>query len=100
MRKMRFWLPLVYCLVALGAWLDFARLPPDGLSSIGLWIVVFPAAILDLALRPADESRSSIFLPNGHGYYAGHAIFFAASVAIIALLLYAAGAAFDRRGQG
>jgi hypothetical protein len=36
-------------------------------------------------------------MPDGHGYYGNHAIFFTASVFIIALLLYALGAAMDRQ---
>ncbi len=89
-------LPAVYCAVALGAWLDFARLPPDGLASIGLWLVVFPIAVLDIALRPTDAPGSSVFMPNGNGYYGDHAIFFSVSVFIVALVLFALGAAIDR----
>jgi hypothetical protein len=97
MRRLRLWLPLIYCLVALGAWIDFARLPPDGLASLGLWLVVFPVAALDLLFRSADRPGSSIFMPDGHGYYGDHAIFFSISVALIAAVLYAVGAVLDRR---
>jgi hypothetical protein len=97
MRRLRLWLPLIYCLIALGAWVDFARLPPDGLASLGLWLVVFPIAVLDILLRPAESPGSSIFIPEGHGYYGDHAIFFAVSVALIAAILYAIGALLDRR---
>jgi hypothetical protein len=96
-RRFSFWLPLTYCVIALGAWLDFARLPPDGLASLGLWLVVFPVAALDIALRPSDDPGGSIFMPDGHGYYGNHAIFFSVSVALIAVILCVVGAAIDRR---
>lgn len=99
MRRFSVWLPLIYCLIALGAWLDFARLPPDGLASLGLWLVVFPVAILDVAFRPSDDPGGSFFMPDGHGYYGDHAIFFSVSVALIALVLCLIGAAIDR-GRG
>lgn len=97
MRRMRIWLPAIYLLIALGAWIDFARLPPDGLASLGLWLVVFPIAILDILLRPSESSGSSILMPDGHGYYGDHAIFFSLSVLTLAIMLYAIGAAIDRR---
>lgn len=94
--RVRLILPIVYLAVALGAWIDFSHLPPDGLASLGLWLVVFPIALLDVALRPADAPGSSVFMPHGHGYYGDHAIFFSVSVFIISILLYALGAAIDR----
>ena len=48
-------LPALYLVIALGGWLDFARLPPDELANLGLMLVVFPVTALDLALRPADD---------------------------------------------
>lgn len=97
MRGLKLWLPLIYCLIALAAWVDFARLPPDGLASLGLWLVVFPIAAMDIFLRPADKPGSSIFLPDGYGYYGDHAIFFTISVALIAAVLFVIGALIDRR---
>jgi len=95
-RRFQLILPILYCVVALGAWLDFARLPPDGLASLGLWLVVFPIMLLDLALRPSSAPQKSVFMPDGHGYYGNHAIFFSISVLVIAILLYALGTAIDR----
>lgn len=94
-------LPAVYLLVALGAWIDFARLPPDGLANLGLMLVVLPVALLDLALRPADSPGSSVLIPDGWGYYADHAIFFAISVAVLASVLFLLGRFIDawRRGK-
>lgn len=97
MRRLRLWLPLIYCGIALGSWVDFARLPPGGLSNLGLWLTVFPVAALDILLRPADKPGSSIFMPDGYGYYGDHAIFFTISAAIIAAILFVIGALIDRR---
>ena len=95
--KFRYLLPGLYMLVAIGAWVDFARLPPDGLASLGLWLVVFPVAILDLMLRSAERPGASVFIPDGLSYYPAHAVFFAASVTILSLLLYVFGRWIDRR---
>lgn len=97
MRGLKLWLPLIYCGIALVAWIDFARLPPDGLANLGLWLTVFPIAALDILLRPADKPGSSVFMPDGYGYYGDHAIFFAVSVALIAAVLYGLGTVLDRR---
>jgi hypothetical protein len=96
LKKARLILPVVYLVVALGAWLDFASLPPDGLASLGLWLVVFPIALLDIALRSSAAPGSSVFMPDGHGYYGDHAIFFSVSVLIMAVLLYVLGGYIDR----
>ena len=97
MENLKLWLPLIYLLIALATWINFVRLPPDGLASLGLWLVVFPVMLLDLALRPSHQPGTSIFLPDGFGYYVDHAIFFWISVAIIALVLFALGYLIDRR---
>ena len=97
MENLRFWLPLIYLIIALVTWLNFIRLPPDGLASLGLWLVVFPVLILDLIFRPSDKAGSSIFLPDGYGYYLNHAIFYSVSVALIAVGLFAIGCLIDRR---
>ena len=94
-------LPLVYCAIALVAWLDFSRLPPDGLANVGLMLVVLPVTLLDLALRPSDAPGSSVLIPDGYGYYADHAMFFGPSVIVIALGLWWLGSYFDgRRAAG
>jgi hypothetical protein len=90
-------LPALYMVIALGAWLDFARLPPDGLANLGLMLVVLPVTALDLALRPASNPGHSIFMPERFGYYGNHAVFFAAGVLVVASLLWIVGAAIDRR---
>ena len=95
--KLRFILPGVYSAIAGLAWWDFSRLPPDGLANLGLMAVVFPVSVLDVVLRPSSAPGTSMFMPSGLGYYAGHAVFFATSVAIIATGLGWLGAWLDRR---
>ena len=95
--KLRLLLPGAYALIALCAWIDFARLPPDGLANLGLMLVVLPVTLLDLALRPAEASGSSLFIPDRWGYYPDHAIFFGVSVAVITTALFALGLWIDRR---
>ena len=95
--KLKIVLPAAYCAVALLAWIDFARLPPDGLANLGLMLVVFPITLLDLALRPADAPGSSVLMPDSLGYYADHAVFFGCSVLVIAAALWWLGRYLDRK---
>lgn len=95
--KLRLILPGVYSAIAGLAWWDFSRLPPDGLANLGLMAVVFPVSVLDIMLRPSSAPGTSVFMPSGLGYYTGHAVFFATSVAIMAAALGALGAWLDRR---
>jgi hypothetical protein len=90
-------MPAGYCAVALAAWLDFARLPPDGLSNLGLMLVVLPVTLLDLALRPESAPGSFVLMPDSLGYYASHAVYFGGGVFVIASLLAWVGASIDRR---
>jgi hypothetical protein len=95
--RLRFILPSLYFLFAIGAWIDFARLPRDGLANLGLMLVVFPVTLLDLYLRPSGASGSSVFIPNSYGYYYDHAVFFGISVSLIAGALFLLGRLIDRR---
>lgn len=95
--KLKLVLPAAYCAVALLAWIDFSRLPPDGLANVGLMLVVLPVTLLDLALRPADAPGSFVLMPDSLGYYADHAVYFGVSVLVIAAALWWLGAWFDRR---
>lgn len=95
--KFRWWLPGIYAVLAIGAWLDFARLPPDGLANLGLMLMVLPITLLDLALRPADAPGDSVFVPDRFGYYGDHAVFFGVSAAILTLVWHFIGRWIDRR---
>ena len=90
-------LPAAYLAIAALAWLDFIRLPPDGLANLGLMLVVLPVTLLELALRPASAPGEFVLMPSGLGYYGAHAVFFWSSVALIAALLALLGAMIDRR---
>lgn len=97
--RLRIVLPAAYCAVAFLAWLDFWRLPPDGLANVGLMLVVFPVTLLDLALRPAGNS-DFVLMPDSFGYYGNYAIFFGVSVVVIAAFLWRIGLFLDRRRAG
>jgi len=94
--KARYVLPALYLVAASGAWVDFMRLPPDGLASIGLMIVVFPIALLDLCLRPEGHAEESTLIPNKWGYYADYSVFFWVGVFIMSVALYGVGRLIDR----
>ena len=90
-------LPAAYCAVAGLAWVDFLRLPPDGLANLGLMLVVLPVTALDLLLRPSSSPGSFVLMPEGLPYYQAHALFFWPSVAAIAALFWLLGRWLDRR---
>jgi hypothetical protein len=90
-------LPAIYCIIAALAWIDFARLPPDGLANVGLMLAVLPVTLLDLALRGLLGLARSPLMPSQLGYYRAHAVFFAGSVTAIATALLLLGRRIDRR---
>ena len=95
--KLKIIIPAAYLAVATLAWLDFSRLPADGLANVGLMLVVLPATLLDLALRPSSAPGEFVLMPEGLGYYAAHAVFFWVSAIVIAGALALLGAWIDRR---
>ena len=95
--KLRILLPCLYLAVALLAWVNFWLLPPDGLANVGLMLVVLPATILDLLLRPSDSPGSPVLVPDRFGYYCDHAVFFWISAVAIAAVLWWIGGILDRR---
>ena len=90
-------LPGAYCSVAGLAWIDFVRLPPDGLANLGLMLVVLPVTALDLALRSSSSPSSSVLMPGSLPYYQAHAVFFWPGVAAIAAGFWLLGRWLDRR---
>ena len=95
--KYKIMLPTVYAAAALLAWLDFSRMPPDGLANVGLMMMAAPITLLDLALRPSTAPGSFVLMPDSLGYYGNHAVFFAGSVLVIATSLWLLGAWIDGR---
>ena len=94
--KFRILLPAAYLVIAAAVWVDFMRLPPDGLASAGLMLVVLPVTLLDLALRRSDAPGISVFIPDRLTYYPAHTVFFGTSVACIAVVLWLLGVWIDR----
>ena len=94
--KVRMILPAVYLVIAAAVWLEFMRLPPDGLASAGLMLVVLPVTLLDFAFRCSDAPGISVFIPDGLSYYPAHAVFFGTSVACVAVVLWLLGVSIDR----
>ena len=80
--------PGLYLAFAVYAWIDFMRLPKDGLANIGLMIVTLPVTVVGLVLSWAVGSSKFVLLPDGLGYYGDHAVYYWPSVIITALLVY------------
>lgn len=97
--RAQLWLPAPYCLIALFAWMDFVKRPPDGLANLGLVLIVFPYTMLDDALGSWLNVRESVLMPSGHGYIRDHAIFFGGGVLFVTLLLFLAGTIIDWLSQ-
>ena len=97
--KWKIVLPAVYLALALYAWMDFTRTNHDGLANVGLMLVVFPVTVLGLILGWAVGETSFVLLPDGFGYYGDHAIFYAPSVLLIAVVFWYLGRRIDRAGR-
>ena len=90
-------LPTIYMGCAAYAWIDFARLPPDGLANLGLMLAVLPITLVDLSLGQLLGADQSLFIPSDLGYYRAHAVFFAPSAALMTLAFFLLGRIIDRR---
>lgn len=95
--KWKIALPAAYLALALYVWVDFMRTNPDGLANLGLMLMVFPVTIVGLILGWALGEGSFMLLPDGLDYYAGHAVFYAPSVLLIAAGFWYIGNRIDRR---
>ncbi len=95
--RLKFILPALYLGLALYVWIDFMRLPPDGLANLGLMIVTFPITILGLLLTWALGAREFVLLPSSFDYYTDHALYYWPSVSVVAALLYWVVAALSQR---
>jgi hypothetical protein len=78
-----------YLGIALFAWIEFLRLPPDGLANVGLFLVTFPIAFVGLAVTELLGVSSFALMPNRFGYVWDHAAYYFPAVMVTALLLYA-----------
>jgi hypothetical protein len=97
--KLKTILPGIYLAIAAVAWLDFMRLPPDGLANIGLMLVVLPVTLIDLALRPADKPGTFVLMPDGLGYYGDHAVYFFGGVLLVSAGLCLLGGYIDKKRE-
>ena len=79
----------LYVALAIYAWIDFMRLPTDGLANVGLMIVTLPVTLVGLVLSWAVGLSKFVLWPDGFGYYGNHAVYYWPSVLITAVLLYA-----------
>ena len=86
--RLKFLLPMLYIGLALYVWIDFTRLPPDGLANVGLMIVTLPVALVGLLLTWVVGGTDFILSPRGFGYYNDHALYYWPSVILIAVVLY------------
>jgi hypothetical protein len=69
---------------------------PDGLANLGLMLVVLPVTVAGLFIGWLADQESFVLLPDGLGYFGDHALFYAPSVALIALALWLLGRWIDR----
>jgi hypothetical protein len=94
--RLRFILPMLYLAFAAYAWVDFARLPPDGLANLGLLLVTLPVTLAGLLLTSLAGAESFVLLPSGHGYLLDHLIYYVPAVVVTAFPLWGVGRAIDR----
>lgn len=81
-RKLKFIIPGIYLLIGIVVWIDFSRLPPDGLANVGIALYTLPAFLL---ARLLTERDFPFFEGN---YYTAHAIYFSISVLLLAVVFY------------
>jgi hypothetical protein len=94
--RLAVWLPALYLTLAIYVWVDFARLPPDGLANLGLMLVTAPVALAGLLIGAISGASDFVLLPSGHGYLTDHAIYYVPAVAITAIVLWLFGGLIDR----
>jgi hypothetical protein len=95
--RWKYVLPALYLALALYAWIDFTRLPPDGLANFGLGLMTLPITALGLLLTLALGKTGFVLLPGGLGYYTAHAVYFWPSALLITALLYGICSYLSRR---
>ena len=66
--------PALYLGLAIYTWINFTRLPPDGLANIGLMVVTLPITLVVLMLTWVSGAKDFVLLPDRLGYYGAHAL--------------------------
>lgn len=82
--RLQILVPLVYLLGAIIVWIDFMRLPPDGLANVAIGLYTFPIMLL----AGAFTERSFPYVSSSLGYYQAHTVYFLISTLIIAAFLF------------
>ena len=98
-RRFQIALPALYTAFAIYAWVDFINTNPDGLANIGLFVVTAPVTIAALIVSGLI-GRSSMLMPQGHGYIGDHALYYIPAVAMTAILCWVIGRGLDRMLAG
>lgn len=98
-RRFQIALPALYTAFAIYAWVDFINTNPDGLANIGLFVVTAPVTIAALIVGGLI-GRSSMLMPQGHGYIGDHALYYIPAVAMTAILWWVIGRGLDRMLAG
>ena len=93
--QLRWWLPALYFAFAIYAWIDFTRINHDGLANVGLFLATLPVTLIVLLVGTAT-GRSSMWMPEGHGYLGDHALYYFPAVLMTTALAWLAGRAIDR----
>ena len=88
-------LPGLYLALAVYTWFEFTRTNPDGLANVGLFVVTLPVTLIFLAVGAA-AGRSSMWLPQGHGYIGDHLLYYVPAVIFTSLIVWLIGRAIDR----
>jgi hypothetical protein len=83
-RKIHIVIPAAYLFGAAVVWIDFSRLPPDGLANSGIALYTLPVFLVALKVT----RREFPFFEGG--YYPSHAVYFALSTLFLAALLFLA----------
>ena len=82
LKRVEVLLPSIYLLGAMIVWIDFSRLPPDGLANVGIALYTLP----DFFVVRFITGREFPFFEGG--YYLSHALYFSVSVIFNAILLF------------
>ena len=93
--RARIILPVLYVGFAVYGWIDFINTNHDGLANLGLFLITLPVTVVDLIIGSV-LGRTSVLMPNGHGYIGDHALYYVPAVMVTAALWWWIGRAMDR----
>jgi hypothetical protein len=85
---MRFLLPGAYLAFCAYTWVEFMRLPPDGMANMGVFLAVLPVSLLGFLIRILLRTDGFPFIFEFLGYRWAHALFFFPSAALCTWFIY------------